>query len=334
MSDENPISALLNKLHTNASFNDRLEATRAITKLRIYDKMAIEALQKINDEQPYSELGKAALEAIDSMYLSNQIKRTQPSLKPVCRNAIEVSAETSDSLATGDNKAYCKCNFCGKETEMTDAGNRFLPKLSGPDCFYCCFCLRHCFNQKDARHTLMLTFRGIIGYFFYAFYNNCKGVQMTISEINDYIANHVTAGTQNPLFAYDPETYVWFLDFRRIGRGKKQLPIQTVLTTISEIILTFDLFENVKDIKPHKVYLRYEEAIFKFYHQRSRPQGSKILAPTLFKTGASDYPNDRPKKQDYVTSGTIVVNERKKIDYELTRTFHPSVLKEAIGRKY
>ncbi|MFX8914790.1 hypothetical protein ABTM95_19320, partial [Acinetobacter baumannii] len=83
--------------------------------------------------------------------------------------------------------------------------------------------------------------------------------------------------------------------------------------------------ENVKDIKPHKMYLKYEEAILKFYHQRSRPANMRILSPTLKLTGASDYSGDKLAKDSYFATSTVVANDRKKIPIDETRNFLPQV---------
>jgi len=328
------VTTLVNALQSWNSHAVRMEAATKLGKIGRYNKLALDALQIVARDHHYNELGKVAQESIDAIYLSTQMK------KPATRHrtmltSVEVQVEGGDTLEIEAGKAWCKCNFCGKETEVNASVRRFTDKLSGPDRFYCCFCLRHRLNQRDARHTLALTFRGIIGYYYHAFYANSKQVHMTISEMWDYVNLHVQAGSQNPLFIYDPDTFLWFVDFTRVGKSRRKLPIEDILATISEVLLSFNLLDNVKDIKPHKLYLKYEEAVLKFYHQRTRPSGARILSPTLFKTGASDYAAERLARDlTGLCNGTVVNNEKRRLDYESTRSFLPSVLKEAMGRKY
>jgi hypothetical protein len=325
------IVGLVNDLESWNAHNVRLEAAKKLGKIGCYNKLAIDALQRAARDS-YTELGRAAQESIDAIYLSGQMK------KPVMKQrtlltSVEITPEGGQGLEVESTKAFCWCNFCGKETIVNQATRRFTDKLSGPERFYCTFCLRHRLNQRDARHTLMLSFRGIIGYYYYAFYAQTKQVHMCVSEIVDYVNLHVQAGQQNPLFIYDPETFLWFVDFTRVGKSKRKLPIQDVLATVGEILLAFNLHDCVKDIKPHKMYLKYEEAIIKFYHQRHRPAGARVLSPTLFKTGASEYAAERLAKDSHWTTSTTT-GEKKKIDFEATRNFMPAQLHEAMGKKY
>jgi hypothetical protein len=215
---------------------------------------------------------------------------------------------------------------------MTASSRRFTEKLSGPDRFYCTFCLRHRFNQRDSRHILILSYRGIIGYYYQAFYAMSKKVNMTISEIWDYVNLHAKVGTQNPLFLYDPESFLWFIDFTRVGSSPRKMPIKDVLGSAAEILMSFALHENIKDIKPHKMYLKYEEAILKFYRQRSRPANMRILSPTLRLTGAGEYSGEVLPKTGYPT--TTAANDSKRIPIDETRNFLPQVLNEAMCKKY
>lgn len=311
----------------------REAAIAQIACLGVVHRPLVDALNRVVKDTPYSDIGKAALAAIDSMYVSSRIKRTGVSRRVMTTN-VEITPDEAPGLEVASTKAYCRCNFCGKETLMTSASRRFTERLSGPDRFYCTFCLRHRLNQRDSRHTLILSYRGIIGYYYHAFYAMSKSVSMTISEIWDYVNLHAKIGTQNPLFLYDPESFLWFIDFTRVGSSARKMPIKDVLGTAAEILMAFALHENVKDIKPHKMYLKYEEAILKFYHQRSRPANMRILSPTLKLTGASDYSGDKLAKDSYFATSTVVANDRKKIPIDETRNFLPQVLHEALGKKY
>lgn len=308
----------------------REAAIAKIATLNVINKPLIEALNRIAKETPYSETGKAALSAIDSLYISSHMKKTASIPKKIITTNVEIISENSPGLEIPSAKVYCKCNFCGKETIKTAACRKFTERLSGPNKFYCTFCLRHKLNQRDSRHTLIMSYRGIIGYYYYAFYAMSKNTQMTISEIWDYINLHVCLGNQNPLFLYDPESFLWFIDFTRVGNSQRKMPIKDILGSVGEILMGFALHENIKDVKPHKMYLKYEEAILKFYQQRSRPVAMRILSPTLKSTGAGDYTTE--KKETSFTSTTT--SERKKIPIDDTRNFLPQILHDAIGKKY
>lgn len=324
------IIELVADLETWNSHQVRFAAVEKLAKLGINSRLVIDALSRLAKES-YNELGKSAAEAIDLIYMSGRMKAS-PARK-VMTTQVHITPATGPGLEVECTKAYCRCNFCGKETLMTSASRRFTERLSGPERFYCTFCLRHRLNQKDARHTLVLSFRGIIGYYYNAFHLLSKNVHMTISEIWDHVHLHAQVGTQNPLFVYDPDSFLWFVDFTRVGNTTRKMPIKDVLGTVAEILLSFNLMDNVKDIKPSKMYLKYEEAILKFYHQRTRPANMRVLAPTLKLTGASDYAADKLAKETHNTTVTPG-NEKRRIPIDETRNFLPQVLHDALGKKY
>lgn len=290
---------------------------------------AVNALSKIATQQ--SGLSHLARVALDKILMSTP---GHDAGRRAIQTTVKIETDTAPGLDVAGGKTYCRCNFCSKESLMTPANRRLTEKLSGRDRYYCTFCLRHRLNQRDSRHTLVLSFRGIIGYYYYAFHAMQKTPQMALSEIWDYVNLHVQVGQQNPLFIYDPETFLWFIDFTRVGATTRKMPIKDVLGTVGEIVLSFGLHENVKDIKPHKMYLKYEEAIHKFYHQRSRPANMRVLSPTLKLTGAAEYAPEKLARYDHTTTTVVAGNEKKRIPVDETRNFLPTVLHEALGKKY
>lgn len=327
------ITKLIADLENWNSPKIREQAIAKISKLEIVHNSLVEALRRIAKDAPYSELGKSALNAIDSMYVSSKLKKSSILSKTMTTN-VEIISDDGNGLEVASSNVYCRCNFCSKDTIMTSSSRRLTDRLSGPGRFYCAFCLRNKFNQRDSRHTLIMSYRGIIGYYYYAFYMMSKNINMTINEIWDYVNLHIKIGTQNPLFAYDPESFLWFIDFNRVGVAARKMPIKDILCTVAEMLMAFALHENVKDIKPHKMYLKYEEAILKFYHQRTRPVNMRILSPTLKLTGASEYSGEKPAR-DFFTHSTVTSGvERKKIPIDETRNFLPQILNEALGKKY
>jgi hypothetical protein len=172
----------------------------------------------------------------------------------------------------GEGEISYQCAFCEKITTL-DPPHRAMCKRLSDDLFYCPFCLRHGFHHKSNRDVLILTWRGIFGYLYYSKYA-IRGGNLSLSEIGDVIRNHAIVGLKNPVFSYDPESYLWFIDFGRVGIGRKKLDLQDILTTTEEICSVFPVDST-------KVYLRFDPAIRKFFSHRYRPDDTKILCPTL-----------------------------------------------------
>ena len=129
----------------------------------------------------------------------------------------------------------------------------------------------------------MLSFRSIIGFYYYHLY--LSNEKLYHSQIEDFINSHEATGLQNPLFQYDPDTFMWFIDFSRVGKGKKKISLREIKKTIINILICFNLPENIEHIKPSKLFDKYEEAILKFHQERYRPENKKILIPTLVNCG-------------------------------------------------
>ena len=242
----------------------------------------LSALEKISSKHKEACNGNTLQERIDKL---KKFKETvvEPTKKKKVQIDI-VQAEHGD-LDNGVNVSR-KCNFCEKETIAQPEIQRLTEKLCHPNKFYCSFCLRNNLNTKDNKHILMLTFRAIFGYFYYEFYQQPKTVPaMYLSEIQDYIDSHRDVGMHNPLFNYDPESYVWFIDFRRVGTSKKKISIEDVKQTVVNILASFNLASTVPGITMNKLYQKYQEAIDDFYTKRYRPEGKALLCPTLKNCG-------------------------------------------------
>ena len=206
------------------------------------------------------------------------------------------------SSEIGDDYSYNQCGFCQKLVPPTLQFIKACNKLSG-DNFYCPFCLRHGFNCQKNENILRLTFRAVIGYYYQEMYKNPQHRKLWGSQIKDYIQLHEKAGLNNPAFSYDPETYIWFLDFGKIGRngvGKKEID-----KTILNILFCFDLQGNVPHIQEHKVFEKYQIPIRNFVANRQEISGKHLLAPTLAGCG---------------------FQESKKVNFDETRSFRPGDL--------
>lgn len=306
----------------------RKTAINELGKLKIPHIAVVMALQRHMKENNH-ELNGPISEILDKLLMLGKIKPS-PEPKRVVTN-VTIEEISTDGEIEGDVEiSYRRCNFCSKETTLKSHAAAIASQLSGANKFYCTFCLRHKLNTKNSKNTLVLSFRGLIGYYYYAFHMLPKVPIMYLTQLRDFIDLHVAVGQQNPLFTYDEESYLWFIDFSRIGKHKDQLPIEEVLKTVSEIIMSFGMFDYIKDIKPHILYQKYEEAIQVFYHQRKRPENARILSPTLIKTGASETAPEKPYMLTlaYAFSNYTANDVRKKINMEDTRLFSPAMLVE------
>ena len=193
---------------------------------------------------------------------------------------VEIKAIDPDTRGELSETLYAECAFCGKSV-ATKVREMHIHERLAQD-FYCSFCLRHRFFSRNSNHVLIMTFRGIIGYYYYGFYHHqITNHAMYYSEILEYIKTHAATGLLNPVFSYDPDAYLWFIDFSRIGKGRGKEPYEEVLKTISDILICFNLPHHISSIKMCEVYKKWQEAIDKFYRNRCRPTNKKVLMPTL-----------------------------------------------------
>jgi hypothetical protein len=200
----------------------------------------------------------------------------------------QVQLELIPSTATGElsDDVFRKCCFCEKRCCFGSNQLHLITKLSGPDNFYCSFCLRHGLNNKSNRDVLILSFRSLIGYFY--FQNYLQNKKFWISQIEDYIDSHYQAGSVNPLFLYDPETMLWFINFSKVGNSKKKIPVEEIFKTVLSILTTFNLYETMPNINMASLYVKYKDAIDSFYRKRFRPVDRRMLIPTPVNTGESN----------------------------------------------
>lgn len=212
----------------------------------------------------------------------------------------QVKLKPLESPSSGElsERVFRKCCFCEKQCEVVGEQARLVEKLSGPEAFYCSFCLRHGFHTKGSRDVLILSFRGIIGQFYQQNYLATHGLhKLWISEIEDYIEAHRKAGEINPLFAYDPESLLWFVNFARVGNSKRKLPLAEVLKTVANILFSFDLSNTAPGVNQAAVFAKFKDAIENFYSKRYRPESRRMLIPTLTGCGGQEpkQPNERTR---------------------------------------
>lgn len=232
-------------------------------------------------------------------------KQTMSEKLSICQVRLK-SIPATPSGELSDN-VFRKCCFCEKICESVGSQLQIIDRLSGPGNFYCSFCLRHGFNNKSNRDVLILSFRSIIAYFYFQNYlQSTNGQKFWISQIEDYIDLHQKVGLFNPLFLYDPETMLWFVNFSRIGTSKKKIPLEEVFKTILSILKTFDLSSTVPGVDISLFYKKYKDAIDVFYRKRLRPSDRRMLIPTLSNTNVNE-----PKICSLDKMRTFVFNDLK-----------------------
>jgi hypothetical protein len=197
----------------------------------------------------------------------------------------QVSVNPIDEDLSGglSEQVVCSCTFCGKSSKYPSVSRGMCEKLSRERDFFCHFCLRSGHFARSARHTLILSFRGIIGWYYYLGYKKTANYKRSLylSEINEYIKEHAHAGLMNPLFRYDDESLLWFIDFEKVGTAKRKLPLEAIKQTAVSVLASFNLWEHIPGVRLHKLAEKYTEAIDVFYTHRTRPPERRILSPTL-----------------------------------------------------
>lgn len=220
-----------------------------------------------------------------------------------------IKEDLKDSLS---KESYCECYFCGKIIHLTGEFVDLLERLTGIY-YHCPFCVRHGFHQKRSKDVLIMSFRGIIGYYYYGVFLKEYSPAIYLSDIHSMIRSHQAAGSINPVFMYDPDTFLWFVDFSKVGKGKKKIGIEHVLKTVINILACFNLGKIVVGFKTSTLYQKYEEAILKWYELRQRPKGVYFLSPSLIGCSAT------------ITGGTS--SNGYSFSIEETRDFLPQELR-------
>lgn len=201
--------------------------------------------------------------------------------EPITRQEVSLVPVKVPPKELSDHIQY-QCEFCEKRVTLAPRYRRICETLSGRK-FYCGFCLSNNYHTRLNRDILPMSFRGIIGYYYHFLYKDATNRKMWYSQIRDYMDHHRFVGSLNPVFKYDEETMMWFVDFSKIGKGRKKIKLTDVLDTVNDIIEVFELNSHVPSVQDTKFYSKFEEAITKFYSKRYRPADKRLLVPTLSK---------------------------------------------------
>ena len=171
------------------------------------------------------------------------------------------------------------CYFCNKQVFLPENFYTLYQIASNRQNFFCSFCLQHHYHIRH-KDILITSFRAVLGYYYYRYYLGHPRV-MYLSQLRDYEKTHRHTGLQNPLFAYDPHTLLWFVDFSE----SKRIGVVAILQTIHDILSTLKLPPKIND----RFYRKYHSAIMRYHEERYRPTHSRMLIPTLINCIKSKY---------------------------------------------
>lgn len=212
---------------------------------------------------------------------------------------VKISVTKEDTGKELASNFYQTCTFCTKLVKVGRLNFKSCCHLSSGQ-FHCPFCLRHNFHHRSSRNVLVLSYRAIIAYLYYRRYLSTRTIWL--SEIHALIDRHSKVGLQNPVFAYDPFTMLWFVDFNKVGHDSWKAPYHEVEVTAQAILSVFDLDQYVR-IDAHKdMWKRYQEALQLFYQKRQRPKDRRMLVPTLSGMVFGEKPEFFDKTRDFVSS--------------------------------
>lgn len=171
------------------------------------------------------------------------------------------------------------CSFCGRKDWIAPEKFQQHADLAHGK-YHCAFCLRHGHHYKDARNILLLNFLGIIGYYYHNLYD-VEPRKMWLSQIARYVDLHESIGVKNPVFSYDRETGMWFINFNRVGKGKHEVSVEQIHATIREIVAIMEVDKRIVAGNEHQIIRKYVEAIDLYYTQRQYPHDKLALSPTM-----------------------------------------------------
>lgn len=192
---------------------------------------------------------------------------------------IEVEKIESGESNELSNTLHRVCTFCDKVVRVSNRNFKTCQNLSGNK-FYCPFCLRNNFHHRSSRDVLIMSYRGIIGYYYYRFYD-ISPRKLWMSEIEANINKHSYIGLQNPVLSYDPSTYLWFINFGLVGNTKSKAPFDEVLYVIKAMYDVFNIKNNFSQYVADFVWDKFSKALTLFYQKRKRPKDRRILIPTF-----------------------------------------------------
>jgi hypothetical protein len=128
--------------------------------------------------------------------------------------------------------------------------------------------------------VLILSYRGIIGYYYRMLYL-AKPHKLWFNQLENLIEKHQKIGLQNPVFSYDPSTFLWFIDFNKVGSDKRKAPFDDVQKNVKLMFDVFEIATHVQSNVYEVMYDRFDRALVSFYEKRKRPKDRRMLIPTF-----------------------------------------------------
>lgn len=196
------------------------------------------------------------------------------------------------------------CEFCLKKCQSNSENYSICEKLGPDSSFYCEFCLRNSFQTQRKNNVLIVSFKPIVAWLYYHNYLGGSS-RLWLHQIKNLVEKHKKKGLSNPLFIYDEETMLWFIDFNRVGDDAKKIQIELVCETIEGIVECFNLETNVPSLDVNKFFSKYANAISEFNKKRERPNNKHSLSPTFIDCLPAEV----------------------KIPHDKIKNFHPDMLK-------
>ncbi len=196
-----------------------------------------------------------------------------------------VSAELIKESSGGElsNTFYHTCMFCEKLVKVSPHNFESCRNLGGGK-FYCPFCLRNNFHYRSSKNVLILSYRGIFGQYYQKNYMELEPdapQRLWISDIKRMISNHEIIGNRCPVFSYDPTTFLWFVDFNKVGSDSRKAPFREVQSAAVAILACFNLSKIYNQYALEDMWSKFEKSLTLFYEKRQRPDGRRMLIPTL-----------------------------------------------------
>jgi hypothetical protein len=185
----------------------------------------------------------------------------------------KVDANTDNELT---DTFYRVCVFCNKLVRVSPHNFKSCIKMSGGN-FYCPSCLRNNFHHRSSRNVLIMSYRAIIAYYYHKLYPE----KMYCYQIKDCLYKHEKIGLESPVMSYDPESFLWFVDFNRIGDDRWKAPFKEVLVTAKDTLHAFALNFWCGGNVEEETWNKFEKAMTLYYEKRKRPKGRRMLIPTF-----------------------------------------------------
>lgn len=255
-------------------------AAGAIPRLKELAKQKEKPLIQVAAQQAIKKIDvPGSVSAAKTTFVTTPVHAHDRSVTPTKKGKEKVTVTLTPikcDLMVGLKKLSI-CNFCGKMFVPTDR-ERIDNEFLGRGKIFCDFCLRNSYSEPDiAKNTLAISFRGLIGYFFFAFSNTSKVHGFYTTDLREMIENHFKAGISNHVFKYDTDTFTWFIDFSRVG--EKMMPLKNVIATVKMQLVALGCTEifHKADVVRLVQFVEYE--IVKFSKTRRTTSMPLLVTP-------------------------------------------------------